>query len=79
MWNCLGIKKVQQEYINRNLKGTYGMDAFIEDEIRVSKKKTYMVFLFGGKNRECYLNQGCHEFPCKVEITMAEYLNFYWV
>ena len=65
--------KVQQEYINRNYE-TYGMDAFIEDEIRVSTKRPYMVFLFQAKDRECYLNQDVMSFlVSKVQWQIPEF------
>ena len=65
--------KVQQEYINRNYE-TYGMDAFIEDEIRVSMSRPYMIFLFQAKDRECYLNQDVMSYLIsKVQWQLPEF------
>lgn len=65
--------RVEQEYAGRSCE-TYSMDDFIEDEIRVSTSRPYMVFIFQAKDRQSYLNQDVMSFlVSKVQWQLPEF------
>lgn len=70
----LYLLEVRQEEVRPGIRGTYSMDAFLEDEIRVGENRPGLIFRFRPADKENYLNQDIMSYlMSKIQWQMPEF------